>query len=538
MPETINVSGRPAVRLAAEQAIAEMQRVMLRTVYINPTFAINGDGTTWTQAASPGGAGAFNAWGSNPWSSGAITLTAFWRDNTRYLQCSETQVNNIVVWPVSASPMQGIIIGTYDPATGEQITDGTRRARVWAGTGVAIAAGNVAANRRNVAIINMDVRALDRETPGAFGILAGATSGGTSNSDVCGLRVVRCYLDGHKPISARGSGIVIVDNGFDGYAQGFECLTTNIAYVGNVLRNPELNRESQWSCFMVENLNSEGSWTVTGIRIEHNVARLVGQTEKEAVHFMCGGTTNANSPTGPVTVRYNTFAGFQQAVYCAYDNAEIAYNHISRIQWIYGDVTSMVSLIAKGAYIHDNFAESIETDRKSVLVSFGLAAATGTYRVERNTAVGFGQMLYVASATPGFTLQSHGNIFVRGTWQSADSPTKWASSYVQTASNVTYTASGNLYYGTNDSQPQFATSYTQRTFAQYQSAVEPTAQWGPPDYDENYMPVNKANGDPGNLIAKVSPGGGYDITDRMRSYPATAGAYEYARQRPARTLPT
>ena len=526
----------PAVEEAIALHRAAVDRVMLRTIYINPTFPTNGDGSTWTQAASNGAPGACNAWGTGTYA-GTFDSTHFWRDNTRYLQAAETEVPTVTVYATDGSPMQGIILGTYDPATGDQIRDGTRHARIYRATGgPALQLSDAALNRRNILVDNIDARVADRTATTGFRF--GISFNAPRFDDYTGIAIIRCILDGFRAVSGGGASVTILGNDYNGWGSGFELQSTDLVLCGNAIYHPEWETRQQWAGLTHVLPNGDG-YTVSRLCVEYNDFRKQVMTEKECINLQTTpiGQTSDSTPSGPVTIRYNMCSGAAQHIRTTLDNTEIAYNTFDRIHNILdaspGGGACAVAVHAKSCYIHDNFAYSPPEMPYGTFAKFTYAATTGTHRVHRNTVVGLRNAASAAPSGASFALDMSGNVFTRSTYQNNDGN----SAFVTTLGTVTYTAANNMFYGTNEGAIQFQVGYVNRTFAQYQSAVEPTAEWGPPDYDENYRPMNKANGDPGNLIAKVSPGGGYDITGRIRSYPATAGAYEYQRDRRSRTLP-
>lgn len=528
------MAGR-TLHYAVEEAIAlhraAVDRVMLRTIYINPTFAINGDGSTWTQAASNGAPGACNAWGTGTYG-GTFGPTQFWRDRTRYLQAAETEVPTVTVYATDGSPMQGIVLGTYDPATGEQIRDGTRHARIWRATGgTALALGTAATNRRNMTVDNLDIRMAERTMDTGFRF--GVSFNAVRYDEYIGVAVIRCILDGFRSVSGGGAGVKILGNDFNGWGSGFEIQSTDVLVLGNAVYHPEWETRQEWAA-LTHTTPYDASYTVERLVVEYNDFRKLVMSQKECINIQCtpAGNTQINPPSGPVTIRHNQFSGEAQQVRTTIDNAEIAFNTFDRIHNVVDPTVNgnpaAIALHAKNAFIHDNFVYSPPDMPYGAFVNITYGATTGTNRVYRNTVIGTRRMISCGAPGAAFNLDVRDNVFVRSTYQGGTD----TAAFMAMLGTIAYTASNNLYYGTNEGAIQFNVLGVNRTFAQYQSAVESTATFAVPGYDTNYHPAIS-----GNLAFAGSTGGGFDLAGMAREYPTSIGAVETVRQRQTRTLP-
>lgn len=512
------------VAAAIELFLAQTEGRYLRTVYINPTFAINGDGTTWTQAATPGAAGACNAWGTGTYA-GTFDATHFWRDQTRYLQAAETQVPKLDVYEVQSAPMVGILLGTYDPATGAQIKDNTRHARVWAASGRAMQLYTASTKRQNIVVDNMDCRALDRTTSSSHGIFATAPT----IDFYAGITFIRCVADGFAAISVLGKDYRFLDCCWNGYSDGCSAQSVSVQALGNRLFAPADFLPIQDTNYDPLTIPIVGSFTAELMRIEYNDFRLPVPTEKQCIYIYCGaGVTNFASPTGPVTIRWNKVGNANQAIYSALDNTEIAFNLIDRA-WNHNDPDGsgagdprVITIIANNCYVHDNLFTN-----SPFASGITITSTAGTHRVHRNTFDGVERGVQATSGT--WTLDWRDNVVVRSP-QTLQPDTDCL--YVKTVSTVTLNASGNLYYGAVDPASAFFVASTYKNFAAYKSANESTAQFAVPGYDATYCPAPG-----GNLAGKAGTGGGCDINGRAREYPTSIGALECVRARPTRTLP-
>lgn len=515
----------PVVAAAIALFLAQTESRYLRTVYINPTFAVNGDGTTWTQAATPGAAGAFNAYGIGTWASGAIDATHFWRDQTRYLQAAETQVNNVVVYEVLAAPMVGILFGTYDPATGAQIKDNTRHARIWSTSGQALNLGTASTKRQNFVVDNVDCRGLARTTSGGFNY--GFSNSAAAINTYVGITLIRCIADGYTAIALKGADLRFLDCRWNGYQDGCDVQSVNVQALGCKLFDaaeflPIL--DTNYDSFSVSII---GAFTTELMRVEYNDFRKPIPSDKQCIYLYCGGVTNTNTPSGPVTIRHNKVSNGNQAIYSALDNTEVAYNWVDQA-WNHnypdgsaGDPRAM-TIVANNPFVHDNLVTN-----SPFVTAISLACSAGTARVHRNTFDGIERGFTAYTNT--FTVDWKDNIVVRSpqtVQPNADCV------YVQYDATVTVTASGNLYYGTADPAAPFNVAWTYKSFATYKAANEPTAQFAVPGYDALRFPTPG-----GNLAGKAGTGGGCDINGRAREYPTSIGAFEYVRARPTRTLP-
>lgn len=515
----------PVVAAAIELFLAQTEGRYLRTVYINPTFAVNGDGTTWTQAATPGGAGAFTSYGTGTWASGAITLTTFWRDQTRYLQAAETQVNNVVVYEVLAAPMVGILFGTYDPATGAQIKDNTRHARIWSTSGQALNLGTASTKRQNFVVDNMDCRGLARTTSGGFNY--GFSNSAAAIDTYVGITLIRCIADGYVAVTLKGKDIRLFDCKANGYSDANTLQSVSVQVLGNRLFEPAEFLPIDATTYDSFSQEVIGAFTTELARIEYNDFTKPVPSDKQCIYLYCGGGTNANTPTGPVTIRHNKVSNGNQAIYSALDNTEVAYNWVDQA-WNHnypdgsaGDPRA-IAIIANNAFVHDNLV----TD-SPFASGITLTSTAGTHRVHRNTFDGVERGVSATSGT--FTIDWRDNVVVRSP-QTLQPDTDCL--YVKTISSITLNASGNLYYGAVDPANAFFVASTYKNFATYKSANEPTAQFAVPGYDTTYHPAIS-----GNLAFAGSTGGGFDLAGMSREYPTSRGCYETVRDRPSRTLP-
>lgn len=516
----------PVVAAAIELFLAQTESRYLRTVYINPTFAVNGDGTTWTQAATPGAAGAFNAWGTGTWVAGAIDLTHFWRDQTRYLQAAETQVNNVVVYTVTAGPMVGILMGTHDPATGAQIRDNTRHARIWSASGKGIDFGTAGTTRQNFVVDNIDCRALARTTSSGFNY--GFTNAAAAIDTYAGITLIRCIADGYVAVTLKGKDLRLFDCKANGYADAYTLQSVSVQALGNRLFEPAEFLPIDATTYDSFSQEIVGAFTTELARVEYNDFTKPVPSDKQCVYLYCGGGTNANTPTGPVTIRHNKVSNGNQAIYSALDNTEVAYNWVDQA-WNHNDPDGggagdarAIAIVANNAFVHDNL-----TTNSQFASGITFTSTAGTHRVHRNTFDGVERGFTATSGT--WTLDWRDNVVVRSP-QTLQPDTDCL--YVKTVSSITLNASGNLYYGTADPANAFFVASTYKNFATYKSANEPTAQFAVPGYDATHCPTPG-----GNLAGQGGTGGGCDINGRAREYPTSIGAFEYVRARPTRTLP-
>lgn len=317
---------------AINDLIRSLAIPIVRTIYINPTFAINGDGTTWTQAATPGAAGAFNAWGTGSWVSGAQDLTHFWRDNTRYLQAEVTTYGTTVV----VYACVGCVFGTYDAATGEQIQDGARHAKIYAASGHGVNLGGFSATRRLFLFDNIDVRALVRTTSGNYPI-----TGFAARDYRADIAIVRCILDGYTCSAITCAGLTYIGNGFYGYGDGIGGQTT--------LARAEFNTKLNDASLPINPAEFDGiafqcrdSDTVESYVARNNDLRLaVGvTTAKQGVYFYNSNdagtvaTLHPTDATGPMVIERNLIRGANQGVLSMFNATAVLRNTIDdSIAW-------------------------------------------------------------------------------------------------------------------------------------------------------------------------------------------------------------
>lgn len=515
---------RGVVEKAINELIASLAIPIARTIYINPTFAINGDGTTWTQAAAPGGVGAFNAYGTGSWVSGAHDFTHFWRSSTRYLQAAETPYGATVV----VYACVGVIFGTYDPATGAQIQDGTRHAKINAITGHGINLGGFSATRRLFLFDNLDVRALNRTASGNYPL-----TGFAAHDFRADVGVVRCILDGYTCSSVSGAGQTYIGNGFYGYGDGIGGTGTLLrAEYNTKLNDPALPIKSAEydMCAMQTN----DTYTVESYIMRNNDLRLAAgvTTDKQGAYFYnsnAAGTAAAlspNMPTGPMLIERNLIRGAGQAVLVMFNRVAVKHNTIE------DSVQRIMSMWGSECLIEGN--RGVRCGPQSSLALNASAAAPGGTTIVRNnefldTVVGI--VDYTATAPRTLVLEN--NIFSRKK-QTTEADT--AMRFIATTSTCTLQASNNTYfYDPADTAELFSIGSAVKTWAQYVAGWDANGLNTDPQLAANGGPASATS--PSYHSGKQPTYAAYARNGIPRWMPPSRGASEYVEARSTRALP-
>lgn len=513
------IYARGVVEKAIDELIASLAIPIARTIYINPTFAINGDGTTWTQAATPGGVGAFNAWGTGSWASGAHDFTHFWRDGTRYLQAAETTYGATVVVYASV----GLIFGAYDPATGAQIQDNTRHAKIHAVTGFGINFGTFASTRRLFLVDNLDVQALNRTASGNYPL-----SGTAAHDFRADVGVVRCILDGYTCSAMAGAGQTFIGNGFYGYGDG-------IGGAGTLLRaeyNTKLN-DPDLPIYPAEYdmcaLQTNSTYTVESYIIRNNDLRLpVGvTTNKQGAYFYnSSAVLSPNSPTGSMLIERNLIRGATQSVLAMFNDVAVLNNQID------GPITWGINMWGSRCRIEGNRGTGSAT-ATAISLNASASAPGGTTTVRNNEFLGVCNGLTDHAATAARTLILENNIFQR-VKQTTEADT--AMRFIATTSTCTLQASNNtFFYDPADTAELFSIGSAVKTWAQYVAGWDANGLNTDPQLAANGGPASAAS--PSYHSGKQPPYAAYARNGIPRWIPPSRGASEYVEARPTRTLP-
>lgn len=514
---------RSVVDRAIAELVASLAITISQTRYINPTFTIDGDGTTWTQAATPGGPGAWNSYGTGSWVSGAHDKTRFWRNNTRYLQAAETEYGSTVV----VYACVGVVFGTYDPATGAQIKDNTRHAKIRAVTGHGINLGGFSATRRLFLIDNLDIRALNRTASGNYPL-----SGFAAHNFRVDVGVVRCILDGYTCSAMAGAGQTFIGNGFYGYGDG-------IGGAGTLLRaeyNTKLN-DPALPIYPAEYdmcaMQTNDTYTVESYIIRNNDLRLAAgvTTDKQGAYFYNSNaagtvaTLNPNTPTGPMLIEGNRIRGANQAVLAMFNNVVTRYNDIE------DSVAMIMTMWGNGCTIEGNRGRGGPAAIALALnASTSAPAGTTTVRNNEFLDVRVGITDYTSTAARTLVLENNVLSRVQQTTQAND-----AMRFVSTTSTCTLQASNNTYfYNPADTAELFSIGSIVRTWAQYLSGWDAYGLNTDPQLADGGGPASVTS--PSYHSGKLLPYVSRAANGVPRWIPPSRGAGEYVEQRPSRLV--
>lgn len=493
----------------------------LTKAYINPTFAINGNGTLMTEAATPGGAGAFNAWGTGT-TTGVGDLTHFWCHNRQYMQCAETDYPvGIVVYPVHS-----IYIGTYDPATGNAIQDNTRHASVTRSTiGIVLDIGSISASRYDVTVDNMDLISLTREDTSSFAI----TFSAVPVTMYAGVVVRRCTLDGYKAVASSGTHNVVDQCVLGGYRGRVAVNSTWIEVTNCTILDLPID--------VVHDMIALNALTVDPVEwvfIANNDLRKTIPTWKQGIYLYSGGATNRAS-IGPVIIQNNYVNNAQQLILTWVDNTIIRGNHLS----VCYDPTSVDPLQSSARAITLNGKNSlIEFNNFSdmpLAMCVALPSISGSVdTIRNNTGTDFLAVLSATSSPFDHTVNHYNNVWKRF---KRTAPITNENYFIRFVSASTILNSHhNMYYSDapNPAELQFLISFVGQDFPTYQAANEPTATFVQPGINENHKPLNSSS----NVIGQgVYYANVYDSAGVAFWIPPAQGAYEYERPRPSRLFP-
>lgn len=510
-----------AVEAAIKELIASLSIPIARTIYINPTFAVNGDGTTWTQAATSGGVGAFNAYGTGSWVSGAHDFTHFWRNGTRYLQAAETTYNSTVTVYASV----GLIFGTYDPATGAQIQDNTRHAKIYAVTSHGINLGGLSATRRLFLIDNLDIRAMNRTASGNYPLF-----GFAAHNYRADIGIVRCILDGYTCSAISGAGQTFIGNGFYGYGDGIGGVGTLLrAEYNTKLSGPTLPilPTTYDSCAFQTN----DTYTVESYVIRNNDLRLpVGETtDKQGAYFYntnAAGTVatlNPNAPTGTMLIERNKIRGADQSILALFNNVVVRHNEMDEA------ISRMITLWGNGCTIEGNRGKGTNT-ATALSLNASASAPIGTTTVRNNEFLDVGVGITDYTSTAARTLVLENNIIKR-VKQTVQGDTEMR--FISTTSTCTLQASNNTYfYDQADTAELFSIGSVVKTWAQYLAGWDAAGLNTDPQLGENGGPASAAS--PSYRSGKLPTYTARALNGIPRWIPPSRGASEYVQARPSR----
>jgi hypothetical protein len=487
-------------------------------VYINPTFSVSGDGTQPYQAGSPGGVGAFNAWGTGVYA-GTLDLTHFWKDSTAYLQCAGTTYSAEVV----VYTCKNVDFGSYDSVTGNKTRDKAKRAIIDPGYGSHKSSINLsttsAAARNNYLIENMDLRG-DRDTAGSTAA-AGVRSYCADYTEYSGIQIIGCRLDGYKGTSICGTGILCYDNDVAGWRGCFETFSTSYSIIGNRLIDTEIY--SLGTDTIVSDLSN--TYSLNGVYIiDNDLVRVNYHAPKQGVYLTAAsGTAFLAAASGPVIIRGNRFGGVKQAILMHSDNAVIVGNEFLNIydpadpnRESAGTVSRIFTIGRGGAIIRGNRSHSSPT---ATVFTQADSTGTGTTLIEGNVFDG----IYSGINDPYSgtrTINLRRNIFTRSSITAA--PTE-SNAFIRTLSGVTVNAQDNQYWSTlpDSDTSLFLQGFVAQTRAQYKAANEPTARFDKPQLDQNFRSL------PGAPTIGAGTHQGYllDADGRLMPNPPSIGAY-------------
>lgn len=492
-----------------------------QVVYINPTFSINGDGTTWTQAGSPGGVGAFNAVGTGVFG-GTLDLTHFWKDSTVYLLAAETTYASAI----TVYNCIGAELGTYDPSDGSRIQDNTRHAKVTSSSGQCVNLGTAGASRNSFTVDNIDMRALARTTSSGFNY-GFACSAAAHNTEV-NVTIRRCIADGYVAITGSGAGFIVEDTAIGGYSDGLSLITTRARAERCSLLDLPIDATSYDSItFQTVDAN-----TVESYIARNNNLLSARYSSKQGVYFYNGNILATHRPTGVMLIEGNIISNRNQCILSQFGAVTVRRNKILRAyepNYLDGSGGDPRAITLLGS---DNWVVGNAIEQSPFARGISLGNEAGTNYVLNNQFDGIESGLSDYSGAPARNTVCRNNRFTRSLKTDAvPNADRW---FLNTSSQVTLTVSGNQFYAPDlddaNETALFKIGGTDKTQAQYISTVEPGAVVTAPQVDSDYRLTTGAP----TIWAGTHTGYMLDKDGRMFNNPPSIGAYEYVPPRGTR----
>jgi hypothetical protein len=443
---------------------------------IDPTAAVNGNGDS---IATP-----YNTWGSGAW----------WVPGNIYLQKEGTTyvgtvaVNNTITID-QANP---VVLGTYDAATGAQIKDNTRHAKIRPTSGHGINLGT----RAWVTVDNLDTAGGDRTQSANDGIAGTSAAGNTAHN----LTIIRCIADGRYGIGLSGANDYVGYCTIYGRADGLSSNGTDFVAEHNTIIANDIDTATYDGITHIDS-----GLSATRVLIRHNTVVDYAGSVKQGIYL------NSNeTPSGIVEVSDNTIFGFTQCIVSLTPGARILRNRITKPirTGPGGDAEGAITISAANCIVSDNLL--YEVAGRALTVG-NVSGTTVTGNTAHNVASGW----VFNSGTNTATLKN--NVCYRKAGSVENLLTR--------ISTITLTRSNNLYFAPDGGAMFNEGGVTKDTFAAYQAAANESGALGvDPLLTGGYRP---ADGSP-LLGAGVHIAYSRDMNGVQRRNPPSIGAFDVA----------